>query len=73
MYSKGKDDQVVSQVLKSCGCLQYEQVLISEGFDRLQSLASLQKDDLVALGISMREGDMIKREADKMLGGTRKK
>ena len=73
MYSKGKDDQVVSQVLKSCGCLQYEQVLISEGFDRLQSLASLQKDDLVALGISMREGDMIKREADKMLGGMRKK
>ncbi len=60
------------EVLKSCGCLQYEKVLISEGFDRLESLVGLEKDDLTALGISEREGDLIRRTAEKMVKGRKK-
>ncbi len=59
--------KLVMEVLKSCSCLQYEKVLLSEGFDRLESLIALEKDDLTALGISEREGDLIRTSADKMM------
>jgi hypothetical protein len=69
-----KDDntKLVIAVLKSCGCLQYEKVLLSEGFDRLESLLGLEKDDVTALGMSEREGDLIRRAAEKMVKGRKK-
>jgi hypothetical protein len=69
-----KDDntKLVIEVLKSCGCLQYEKVLFSEGFDRLESLLGLEKDDVTALGMSEREGDLIRRAAEKMMRGSKK-
>ncbi len=69
---KTRDLPVVMEVLKSCGCLQYENILLSEGFDRLESLVALEKDDLTALGMSEREGDLIRRAAEKMVKGRKK-
>ncbi len=45
---------------------------MSEGFDRLESLVALEKDDLTALGMSEREGDLIRRAAEKMVKGRKK-
>jgi hypothetical protein len=57
----------IREVLRSSGCLQYEAVLLSEGFDRVEALGGIDKDDMRALGISESEGEVIKREAEKYL------
>ena len=53
----------VSRVLRSCDCIKYETMLISEGFDRVDSLARMDNDDMVAMGIPQKEGDKIREAA----------
>ncbi len=61
----------VGEVLKSCGCVKYEGVLFSEGFDSVKSLCSLEKDDLRAIGITESDGDIIRRAAERFLGSAK--